>query len=280
LTRIRTFFLAVALAIAPLSAAVWPGSARAELQFGSVAADIPAVMHRRLKPLVAYLAHELGEPVTLRLAPDLTRAAEEVAAGRVDISYLTPVAYLRAHRAGNVKLVAKLVTAGQGALRLMLVVRESSPVRRPRDLVGKSFAFGDPAAMLQRAVLVHSGVRLDELGSYEFIGHYDNIARGVVNGDFDGGILKDTTAQAWVGKGLRIIHTSPELPPYNIAVSKAMTEARAGAIRDALLRLDVSRPDHAQIIRALDPKYTGFAPVTDSEYDIVRALVKPFENSN
>ncbi len=267
----------LALSLQALLSCLAPPVAFADLQLGSVAADIPAVMHQRLKPLADYLARELGEPVTLRLAPDLKRAAEEVASGQVDISYLTPVAYLRAHSAGKVRLVAKVVTQGQGALRLMIVARDDSALRSPRDLVGKSFAFGDPAAILQRAVVVHSGIRLEELGGYKFIGHYDNIARGVANGDFDAGILKDSTAEAWSRKGLRIIHTSPALPPYNIAVSGHTPEALENRIRAALLRLNIARPDQAEVIRALDSQYTGFAAVSDGEYDIVRTLVQPFQ---
>ena len=50
-------------------------------------------------------------------------------------------------------------------------------------------------------MVVGAGVKLEELGSYRFIGHYDNIARGVANGDFDAGILKDTTAYEWGTQG-------------------------------------------------------------------------------
>jgi phosphonate transport system substrate-binding protein len=195
----------------------------------------------------------------------------------VDLAYLTPVAYLKAHQAGQVRILVKTVTKGEEQFRLMLVVRDKSPVRAPRDLVGKSFAFGDPAAVLQRAVVVNAGIKLEELGSHKFIGHYDNIARGVASGDFDAGILKDTTAFEWQKKGLRIIHASPELPPYNISVNRYMDEATYQALQTALLKLDPSRPEHLAVIKALDRSYDGFAKATDAEYDIVRKLIKPFE---
>ena len=257
---------------------LYSAAALAELRLGSVAADIPAVMHERLKPLAEYLSAPAGEPVVLQLAPDLKRAAEEVAAGKVDVSYLTPVAYLRARSAGNVRLIAKAVSAGEAGMKLMIVTRSDSGLRSVRDLAGKRFAFGDSAAILQRAVVVDAGVRLEELGSYEFIGHYDNIARGVASGDFDAGILLDSTALTWSRKGLRVLHTSPLLPPYNIAVSAALGQGITERIRAALLRLDVSNPDDAKVLRALDPRYTGFAPTADADYDVVRHLVRPFQS--
>lgn len=76
----------------------------------------------------------------------------------------------------------------------MIVVREDSPANRIEDLKGARFAFGDRAALLQRAVVVGAGVSLESLGEYRFLGHYDTIVRGILNGDFDAGILKDTMA--------------------------------------------------------------------------------------
>lgn len=278
LRRFACLFLGALLANpAALTVNAAEHSQPAELLFGSVAADIPAVMNQRLKPLADYLGRELGRPVSLRLAPDLARAAEEVAAGAVDISYLTPVAYLRAHERGGVRLIAKVITQGRSSLKLMIVTRADSAIQNPRDLAGKTFAFGDPAAILQRAVVVNAGVRLEELGSYKFIGHYDNIARGVANGDFDAGILKDTTAYDWMKKGLRIIHTSPDLPPYNIAVSSKLDEGLARTIQAALLSLDGATPEHRRIIKSLDQSYDGFARASDGEYDAVRKMIKPFE---
>jgi phosphonate transport system substrate-binding protein len=248
-----------------------------ELQFGSVAMDIPASMYRRLKPLTDYLTQELKRPVTLKLSADLSRAVDEIAAGSVDIAYLTPVAYIRAQKSGNVRLVAKTVTQGRSALRLMIVTRAASPIRSVSDLAGKSFAFGDEAAILQRAVVVNAGIRLEQLAGYKYLGHYDNIARGVANGDFDAGILKDTTAYEWEKKGLRTIHTSPELPPYNIVVSRRVDDRLYHAIQAALLRLNSADPEHHKVVKALDPGYDGFASASDAEYNVVRELVKPFE---
>lgn len=247
-----------------------------ELSLGSVAMEIPAAMHQRLKPLAGYLTQELRRPVRLHMSPDLSKAVKEVAAGKVDIAYLTPIAYVDARATGNVHILAKSLTQGRDSFRLMLVTRTDSPIRSVQNLVGKSFAFGDEAAILQRAVVVNAGVRLEQLASYRFLGHYDNIARGVANGDFDAGILKDSIAAQWEKKGLRAIYTSPGLPPYNIVAGKHVDGPTRRAIQAALLRLNVENPEHRVIIKALDAGYDGFAVATDSDYDVVRTLAQPF----
>lgn len=249
-----------------------------EVLFGSVAMDIPAVMYKHLSPLTEFLSQAIGQPVSLKLSPDMPAAIDDTANGRVDLAYLTPVAYLKAHAKGGAHLVVKTVTNGKGSFRLMIVVKQDSPIRSVQELVGKSFAFGDKAALLQRAVVVGSGMPLEQFGEYKFIGHYDNIVRGVMNGDFDAGILKDTMAYKWNGKGIRILYSSPELPPYNITASKNVDDALLAKLREAFLSLDEKNPAHVPIIKAVDKKYDGFAPTSDAEYDIVRELIKPFDN--
>lgn len=248
-----------------------------ELRFGSVAMNVPAEMHRRLTPLTRYLSEAIGQPVSLKLAPNMPTAVKDVAEGAVELTYLTPVAYLDAHAKGGAKLVVKTLTQGEGSFQLVIAVRADSPIHSVADLAGKSFAFGDKAALLQRAVVVGAGMPLEKLGQYEFIGHYDNIAQGVANGDFDAGILKDTVAAKWEKKGLRIIYTSAALPPYNIAAGKHVDDATVAKVRDAFLALDPAKPAHAEVIQALDPQYSGFAPTSDDEYAVIRELIKPFK---
>jgi phosphonate transport system substrate-binding protein len=251
-------------------------SADNELKFGSVAMDIPAVMHSRLKPITTYLSEKIQRPVSLRLSPNMGAAINDTASGAVDIAYLTPVAYLNAHEKGNAQLIVKTVTNGKASFQLMIVVKQDSPYKTVQDLIGKSFAFGDERALLQRAVVVGSGITLEQLGEYEFIGHYDNIARAVANKDFEAGILKDTTAYKWKDKGLRILYSSPNLPPYNITASKNVSKELLKKIKSDFLELDGKNPEHLKIIKAVDKKYDGFAATNDTEYDVVRKLIAPF----
>lgn len=246
------------------------------IRFGSVAMDIPAVMHKRLTPLTEYLSVQLKRPVVLTLSPNMDEAIENIATGKVDLAYLTPVAYIRSHQLGKTRLVAKTVTNNKASFQLMIVVREDSPIQTVADLEGKSFAFGDSAALLQRAVVVGANMPLEKLGRYTFLGHYDNIVRGVLNRDFDAGILKDTKAFTWKKKGVRILYSSAELPPYNITACRTLDEKTFLQFQKAFLDLDINNPEHRAVIKALSTKYDGFAQTSDAEYDVIRKLTEPF----
>jgi phosphonate transport system substrate-binding protein len=250
---------------------------QAPLRFGSVAADTPAVMHERLKPLTEYLSTALNRPVTLKLSANMSSAINEVASGNVDIAYLTPVAYIKSHDQGSTRILVKTVTRDVPKFRLVIAVNSAGEIKTPADLVGKRFAFGDRAALLHRATLVASGVQLEDLGNYEFLGHYNNIVRGILHKHFDAGVLTETEASKWRDKGLSVIYTSEELPPYNITVSKNVDDALFNQLREIFIKLDDEKPDQKKAIKSLEKDYTGFAATSDSEYDVIRRLVKPFD---
>jgi phosphonate transport system substrate-binding protein len=268
-----TFIFLVSLTTSSVYAA---DAAVKPIRFGSVAMDIPSVMHKRLTPLTRYLSKALKRPVILTLSPNMKAAIENVATGRVDLAYLTPVAYLRSNEKGNTRLIVKTITKGKASFQLMIVTREDSNIKAPGDLRNKTFAFGDKAALLQRAVVVGAGVPLNTLGKYGFLSHYDNVVRAVLNRDYDAGILKDTKAFKWENKGIKIIHRSPHLPPYNITARDKMDQKLFLQIQKAFLDLRISNPSHKSVIRALSSKYTGFAITNDNEYDVVRKLTAPF----
>lgn len=271
----RTWTAAFLLALAAVPV---PGAAANEpIRLGSVAMDIPALMDKRLTPLTNYLSDALGRPVILTLSPNMSAAINEIVEGNVDLAYLTPVAYVNSRDKGNTRLVVKVVTNGQGSFQLMIAVREDSPIQTVADLAGRSFAFGDKGALLQRAVVVGAGLPLERLGKHDFLGHYDNIVRSVLHRDFDAGILVDSTALRWQGKGIRIVYRSVPLPPYNITASSKLDPVLLTRVQEALLQLDPQKPEHLPIIKALDNSCTGFARTNDAEYDVVRQLIKPFK---
>ncbi|HEY5734341.1 MAG TPA: phosphonate ABC transporter substrate-binding protein, partial [Gammaproteobacteria bacterium] len=79
MTLRSSLFAMAALIAMPIVA---PAEVRAqELQFGSVAMDIPAVMHKRLTPLTQYLSEKIGRDVSLKLSPNMGAAIHEVASG-------------------------------------------------------------------------------------------------------------------------------------------------------------------------------------------------------
>lgn len=244
---------------------------------GSVAMDIPVEMIKRMSALTRYLEHRTRLNISFRPSPNLGSAVEDLGSGQTQIAYLTPVAYIEARKKyGVIPLVAP-TTNGRPHFSLVIGVKAGSGIQSPAELKGKRFAFGDQKALLQRAAVASMGLGLHHFSNFAYLKHYDNIAKAVLAGDFDGGILKDSVADGFKSKGIEVIGSTPPLPSYVFAVHPAMPVAVRNQLRDALLALKKTTPDHAATLEAFDRAYDGFTLIDDAAYDPVRVLIQPFQ---
>ena len=270
--------LAIMLAGMSLTAG-WaaPPSARThQVTMGSVAMDIPVEMIRRMSALTNYLALSTGLNIRFRPSPNLGSAVDDLGTGQTQIAYLTPVAYIDARKKyGVIPLVAPTIQ-GRPYFSLDIAVKAGSGIDAPAGLKGKRFAFGDEKALLQRAAVESMGVKLTDFSNFAYLKHYDNIAKAVLAGDFDGGILKDSVADDFRHKGIVVIGSTPPLPSYIFAVHPGMPAAVRNKLRDALLALRKTTPDGSATLEAFDNAYDGFVVVDDQAYDPVRKLIQPY----
>lgn len=278
-TVFRTLLAAlwVCVAFQPAWAKATSKNQGARVTMGSVAMDIPVEMIKRMSVLTNYLALSTNLNIRFRPSPNLASAVEDLGTGQTQIAYLTPVAYIEARRKyGVVPLVAPTAN-GRPYFSLVIGVKAGSGINTPAELKGKSFAFGDEKALLQRAAVESMGLRTNDFAYYAYLKHYDNIAKAVLAGDFDGGILKDSVADGFKGKGIIVIGSTAPLPSYLFAVHPGMPAAVRNQLRDSLRALNKATPDGVATLEAFDIAYDGFTPIDDSAYDPVRALIQPFQ---
>lgn len=245
-----------------------------EIVMGSVAMDTPSAMHRKLTPLADYLSAKTGLKVEFKPNLNLKAAVDDIASGVTSISYLTPIAYVDAHQK-NPKVVplAAPLTHGVADFTLVLAVEANSSIRSAKDLKGKSFAYGDPKALVQKAVVLKAGLKDTDFSTVAHLNHYENIAKALLAKEFDAGILKDTSFDEFKARGLREVHRSQPIPGYVFAVNPAIGEQNIAKLKKAMLDLDKSSAK--RILESIDSAYTGFALVSDADYNEIRALVEP-----
>lgn len=256
-----------------------PGETQPEtsVTMGSVAMDIPVEMVKRMSALTNYLALNSGLNIRFRPSPNLGSAVDDLGTGQTQIAYLTPVAYIEAQKKyGVLPLVAPTMN-GKPAFSLVIGAKAGTGIHTPSDLKGKRFAFGDEKALLQKAAVTSMGLNTTDFSKFAYLKHYDNIAKAVLAGDFDGGILKDSTADDFKDKGIVVIGSTPPLPSYIFAVHPSMPANTRNKLRDALLSLKKDSPVGTVTLEAFDSTYDGFVVIQDNAYDTVRKLIQPFQ---
>ena len=246
---------------------------------GAVAMDAPVEMIKRMTPLAEYLAQRTGYTVQFRPAPNLETAVADLGDGTVHMAYMTPIAYMMAHDQYQAVPLAAPLTYGKSTFNLVVVVRKESTLKKLEDLKGKRFAFGDPKAYLQPAVLLDAGLRKQDFSAVAYLKHYDNIAKAVLLGDFDGGIMKDTVYEKFASQGLRVVYTSPPLASYVFAVNGNLPTEIQSKLKSALMTLNSSTPEAKAVLQSLDQGYVGFQPSSDKDYDAERIMIARLKNS-
>ncbi|MEW6415422.1 MAG: PhnD/SsuA/transferrin family substrate-binding protein [Pseudomonadota bacterium] len=282
----RALLAAVVAGLVTASAWAQPGPAApalvtpanvATVTMGSVAMDIPVEMIKRMSALTNYLALATNLNVRFKPSPNMASAVDDLGTGQTQIAYLTPVAYIDARRKyGVVPLVAP-TTDGKPTFSLVIGVKAGSGIKSVADLKGRRFAFGDEKALLQRAAVESMGLKMGDFSQFAFLKHYDNIAKAVLAGDFDGGILLHSTAEEFKGRGIVVVGSTPPLPSYIFAVHPNLPVATRNQLRDALLALKKGTPEGTATLEAFDKTYDGFVVADDAAYDPIRKLIAPFQ---
>ena len=260
-------FLALTLVLSCLQASAQ------DITIGAVAMDAPVEMIKRMTPLAEYIAQQTGYRVQFRPAPNLDTAVADLGEDKVQIAYMTPIAYIRAHEKYQAVPLVTPLTHGKTTFNLVVVVQKDSPVKKLEDLKGKRFAFGDPKAFLQPAVLLEAGMKIQDFSAVAYLNHYDNIAKAVLLGDFDGGIMKDTVYEKFASQGLRVVYTSPPLASYVFVVNGKLDAAMQNKLKGAFMALNKPTPETKFVLKTLDQGYDGFQPSSDKDYDGERKLI-------
>jgi phosphate/phosphite/phosphonate ABC transporter binding protein len=245
-----------------------------ELPFFGLAPTEDALrMNRAFAPLCAWLAPLLGQRLFLRLGENYERAIEELGTGRALLSYQTPSTYVEARARYGVEPLVVPLAKGEPFYQSAIVVRADAGIDSLAALRGRRFAFGDAKSTGSKAMpesmLKEAGIGLRELGGHGFVGSHDHVAKAVLARDYDAGGLMLAVAQQYTGQGLRILATSAKIPQFPLCAAPQLPAATRERITQALVGLR-----DPQILGALGAHVTGFARITDADYDGVRAMLK------
>ncbi len=232
-----------------------------------------AELHRRFDPLAAYLGERLGRPVQVTVAASYDDTLRQIGAGEADIAFLGPAPYVRlVDEYGPKRLLARLEVNGEPTFHGYVVTREDSPIDSLDDLAGHAFAFGDAQStmshLVPRAMLIEAGVPVARLARSAFLNSHDNVALGVLAGDFDAGAMMGDVYHTYRPRGLRAVAMSPPISELLFVAADRLGDEFVDAIRSAMFGLQ-----SAEILSGIKAGVTRLVPVTDSDCDSMRELL-------
>lgn len=251
------------------------------MRFGVVPLESPAEMHKRFLPLVNYLSRKTGKKFDLKVAVDFEGAINDIGMNETQVAYMTPSTYIKANKKYGCRVIAKALRDGKPYHHSVIITSSSSNINSIEELKGRSFAFGDPEStssyIVPRFLLLQAGIDLNDLHYYNFLGHHDDVARAVLEGQYDAGAVMESVAEKYKEKGLRFLKYSDEIPEFCIVVSRETPQAEVERIKETILSINDRDPESVAILKSIDTHYTGFTTAYDNDFEDIRHIMSKLE---
>lgn len=271
LTRWAAVGLAAALVVAGLAAPQASG------QTSLVLAFVPSQDTQRVLETGSILARMLevatGYRVRAEVPTSYVATVEGMCAGRVDIAFLAPFAYVLAHEkcGADVRLVS--VRAQLPFYKAQIMVRADQPVRTLQDLRGKRFAFVTPASasgyLFPAALLKKNGIDPDRFFSQVvFAGGHDRVVLAIYTGSVDAGagfgdeVFSDArtlVARQYpdVKDKVKVLMYTDPIPNDTVSFRRGLSEEVKERTTKALFRIAATAPGRESLDRLY--QIQGFA---------------------
>jgi phosphonate transport system substrate-binding protein len=246
-------------------------------------AIVPFVETQRLVRGMQSLSDELGRETGLSYTGDVPTSyaavVEAMCAERVDIGWVSPLAYVlaRAQCGADMSLVS--VTRQGTSYRGIVIARADSGIERLEDLRGKRFAWVDPTStsgyLFPRALLQEHGLVPDAAFAQQvFAGGHDKVALAVLQRQVDGGAMGKDSLQRVTSiyptalEETRVLEDTPDIPNDGVAFRSGLPPEIVERTREALLRISAREEGQKLFEEAIGTR--GVAPTNDAAYEPVR----------
>lgn len=254
-----------------------PGGANADALPNYVLGVFPHLPPRDLEKIFAPMAADLGKTVganiQLRTSTTFDRFASHLNKEVFDIAFVQPFDYVEiAHKRGYLPLATRTEK-----LSAIVVARTDSPLKSLADLRGKRIALPPKTSAVNhlfRGYLRANGLRPDK--DIELVHYRSHVScmQQVLIGD----VAACATAapalrffQSKMNIEFKIIASSREIPHTLFVIHSRVPGTAREAIRARILGWANTKKGQELLARG---KLTPFVPVKDSDYNVVREMVK------
>jgi len=234
-------------------------------------------LFKRFTPLANYLVRKTGRPVSIRISGDYKGHIDKAGKDKYDMAFMGPASYVNMTAIyGEKPIMARLEVGGSPVFHGIIFTAKGSSIETLADLKNKRFAFGDPNSTMSHLVPRHmlrkAGISVDKLAEYKFLDSHNNVALGVLAGDFDAGAVKEEVFLKYEKKGLKMLAKSPPLSEHIFVASGKLPSSTVEALRTALYHLGDDSNGKAAMA-AIKKQTTGLVPANDGDYDNLRFIL-------
>ncbi len=255
----------------------WPKS----IKVGVIPTEGGGESKERFEPLGKHLEKCLGIKVEIVSAADYAGVITAMEHNHIDFAYFGPKSYVEAHEKAKAEpLGMELDVNGNPGYTPIIIVKTGSGIKTIEDARGKTFCFTDPnstSGCLAPSVVFSRDLKIDPdkyFKEVSFSGSHGASILAVKNGKIDVAATNDLDLGRMVEKGelsvddVTVIYSANPLPGAPMCGRGDLPESLKAAFAGALMKLNFDKDTLAKLGNG------GYAPVDDSNYDIIRYLAK------
>lgn len=252
------------------------GSAPDVLRIGRFAYSVPRRVLISHHPLMQFLAAESGlSRVELKLYLTYEEIHAALMKEELDLGWLGTAFYALAEQKNYSPLVTPIWNETPYYVG-HIIVRSDSPFKTLSDLSGSSMAFVSESSssgyIFPSLLLKKHGIELSNLREYAFLRSHDAVAYAVLTRQYDAGAAYKGVLELETFRNeqaqFRIIGETEKIWNEPVVMRNAFPEELLLKLQKAFLR--AAQDDVLSSIEGLN----GFAPITDSDYNGVRELLR------
>lgn len=251
------------------------------IRLGVITLYHPLVMYKHYQPFVDFLNETTPYDFELKITQDYISITKLLCDGDIDVALLGGLTYIEAKKTSCcLPLLATLNADKKSVYQGTFIAREeNSAIRGLQDIKGKRFAFacrrstsGNLAPLYH--LYARKNIHLEDFTTYQNLRYHDSVAREVLRGNFDAGVVVNSVARKYQGKGIKIIGQTEPLPGFLLVVRPDLGPKLIQSLEERLLSLDYDKPEHKSMMDTWDVNIRfGFSKVVDSHYDPVRQMI-------
>ncbi len=254
-------------------------------RFGVITLTHPIVLYRQYIPFFDYLNEHLPWSFELVLYKEYSDVVNAIELGDIDMALLGGSTFVQAQRYTNLDPIAAVLSKNHTAQTygIFMAKSDNDNINSLQDLYGKSIAFGPTQSTSSYIIplnfLLENSISLKDLSNHINLSNHDAVARAVLRGEYDVGVMGESFAQRFLDQGLKQIAMTNPFPGFILVARTGVPQNVRSTLRSFLLSID-PQSDNFLIKSRNWPEILryGFSKVVMQNYKVFNNLSNTPDN--
>ena len=257
-SRTRRALLTCAVLLSTAAASL--AQAQQVLRVTTIPEEAATEQIRKFTPLANYLEKAVGMKVEFTPVNDYPAAVEALVNKKVDVVWFGGFTHVQANIRSGGKIVPLAQREEDTKFQSVFIAKTDSGIKSLADMKGKQISFGSQSStsghLMPRSFLLAANINPEkDFRRIAYSGAHDATIASVVSGKVDAAALDITVWKKFVNEkrvdtqAVNVFYTTPGYFNYNWSVHADMPADLQAKLKAALLALNPSNPEHAEILR-------------------------------